>query len=147
MSLNDRLARAPSAPATVAIGFVGVGLMMVVLAEGVRERFEALTILAVVSSVAFGVWTLTSRSRSRTTTELNLAASEQRLRFAQDVARMGTWDTDLATGAGVWSESLCDLWGVDRATPATYENFRSLLDPDDRAEVDAMVRPVEVEGG
>src|SRR4051812_17637831 len=79
--------------------------------------------------------------------EQELAASEQRLRFAQEVARMGTWDTDLATGEGIWSESLCDAWGIDRGTPASYESFISLVHPDDRPHVEAIILPAERDGG
>jgi PAS domain S-box-containing protein len=65
--------------------------------------------------------------------ERRIAASEERLRFATDAARMGYWDTDLVSGEGFRSPSLFALFGF--AAPIAQwstEKFLALLHPDDR---------------
>ena len=66
--------------------------------------------------------------------EEELARSEERLRMAQAVARIGTWETDLATGKDTWSSTLRELMGV-RSDEEPPEDFFSLAHPDDRADV------------
>jgi PAS domain S-box-containing protein len=59
--------------------------------------------------------------------------SEERLNLALDAARMGTWDSDLASGTMVWSGNHEALWGYAVGTfPGTYEAFISRVHPDDR---------------
>ena len=66
--------------------------------------------------------------------EEELARSEERLRMAQAVARIGTWETDLTTGKDTWSSTLRELMGV-RSDEEPPEDFFSLAHPDDRADV------------
>ncbi|MGB3444280.1 MAG: EAL domain-containing protein [Actinophytocola sp.] len=71
---------------------------------------------------------------------------------AQRVARMGTWEWNIETGECIWSTMLYELFGVDPSTPITYNDYLSLVHPDDRAWVDqrwrdlaASGRPIECE--
>ena len=50
--------------------------------------------------------------------EESLRASERRLREAQRVARVGSWEVELASGLVIWSESLNRMVGRDPALPA-----------------------------
>jgi len=72
---------------------------------------------------------------ARKARELELVQSEERLRLAQEGARMGTWDVDLVTGATAWSSGLRMLYGVDAEHPAGFEQFVPLIHPDDRERV------------
>jgi PAS domain S-box-containing protein len=70
-----------------------------------------------------------------------LRASEERLRLAQAVARVGTFDWDIQTGVNIWTPELEALYGLPRGgfakTEAAWEN---LVHPDDRA---GAIRRVE----
>jgi diguanylate cyclase (GGDEF)-like protein/PAS domain S-box-containing protein len=81
-------------------------------------------------------------------------ASQDRRLFgdAQRVARMGTWEWNTETGECIWSTMLYELFGVEPGTPITYNDYLSLVHPDDRAWVDqrwqdlvATRRPIECE--
>jgi len=73
---------------------------------------------------------------TRRLAEAVLRNAERRLRDAQRVAHVGSWDRDLATGAITWSEELSALYGVDPAQPVpgfdqlgrfyTAESWRAL---------------------
>ncbi|MDX6398223.1 MAG: hypothetical protein QOJ43_1631 [Gaiellaceae bacterium] len=65
-------------------------------------------------------------------TELELVRSEERFRLAQGAARVGIYDLDVMTGTSTWSESLREIYGVDDADPAGYEEFLALVDARDR---------------
>ncbi|MDX6485383.1 MAG: hypothetical protein QOF43_536 [Gaiellaceae bacterium] len=73
--------------------------------------------------------------------------SEERFRLAQEGARMGTWDLDVAAGVTTWSDGLRTLYGVGPDFPTGYEGFRRLLHPDDRERVNREVADAEVRAG
>src|SRR5262249_20898927 len=69
----------------------------------------------------------------RKSAEMALLDSEERLRLAQQAARVGTWEWDVETGTAVWSEMTWDLLGLRRGDgPATLERFVEFIHPDDR---------------
>lgn len=73
--------------------------------------------------------------------ELNLQASEERLRMALEGANMGSWDWNLQTGQVVWSESLERLMGF---APGSFdqriETVLPLMHPDDRDRTAAAIQ-------
>lgn len=70
-----------------------------------------------------------------------LARSEARLREAQGLAHVGSWDWDVAQNRVTWSEELFRIYGIDRSRfNETYEGFRLLVHPDDRRLFDDAVR-------
>ncbi|HEY5277545.1 MAG TPA: PAS domain S-box protein, partial [Coriobacteriia bacterium] len=67
-----------------------------------------------------------------------LRASESRLRQAQQIARIGNWELDLATSHLWWSEEMFRVFDLDPAEfGASYEAFLSAIHPDDRDRVNA----------
>ncbi|MCW2964432.1 MAG: hypothetical protein JWO17_1684 [Actinomycetia bacterium] len=82
---------------------------------------------------------ITARKRQ----EEELAQSEERFRLAQEGARMGTWDLDVATGVTTWSDGLRTLYGVGPDFPTGFEGFEPLLHPDDRDRVNREVSDAE----
>ena len=71
-----------------------------------------------------------------------LSDSEERLRLAVQSARLGIWDFDLTTGTRAWSRELRDMLGVRDDRPATADLALSLVHPDDRSSLAAMLDAV-----
>ena len=71
----------------------------------------------------------------------------ERLRMAQQIARIGDWEWDLATGAIRWSPTMYDIYGVDPWTfkPDAESAFARIHD-DDRARIQAMGRELAEHG-
>ncbi len=69
-----------------------------------------------------------------------LAASEARLREAQQVARVGSWEWDVERNTLWWSDELCAIYGfTPGSAPATYEQYMERVHPDDRSYVRRVV--------
>lgn len=65
----------------------------------------------------------------------NLRASEERLRLAQQVARIGTFEWNIQTGENRWSRELESMYGLPPGGfQATQLAWEQLIHPDDRAE-------------
>ena len=77
---------------------------------------------------------ITGRKRA----EEALRESEQNLKEAHKIARLGQWDLDLVTNTLHWSDGIYEMFEI---TPtefgATYEAFLGLIHPDDRDRVNA----------
>jgi PAS domain S-box-containing protein len=69
----------------------------------------------------------------RKAAEAALAASEERLRLAQETAGIGTWDWDIRTGALSWSDAEYRLHGIEpRPGSLAYHDWAAAIHPDDR---------------
>ncbi|MEA2685547.1 MAG: hypothetical protein QOE93_742, partial [Actinomycetota bacterium] len=76
-----------------------------------------------------------------------LRQSERRLAHAQQVARVGSWEWDVAADTLVWSQELFHLYGRDPATFAvSYPAFVDCIHPQDRAAVEAVIGAAFVSG-
>ncbi|SMH62416.1 PAS domain S-box-containing protein [Azospirillum lipoferum] len=65
--------------------------------------------------------------------EEDLRRSNDHLSMALESAQAGTFDWDLRTHGGYWSEASYRIFGLDPDTdPATTDRWRSILHPDDR---------------
>jgi len=70
-----------------------------------------------------------------------LRRSEEMLRLATDVAGVGTWTRNLATGEMHWSSTLEQIYGFEPGELDGREHaFLDLVHPEDRAQVDATAR-------
>ena len=70
-----------------------------------------------------------------------LRVNQARLADVQRIARIGNWESDLATGSLWWSDEVYRIFGLDpdRFTP-TLEGLLDLVYPADRASVEEAVR-------
>lgn len=71
---------------------------------------------------------ITERRRA----EEALRAHHELLKIAQLAANAGIWGWDIPSGAITWSEELYSLFGLDPATPATFQTWQGTVHPDDR---------------
>ncbi|HYO56271.1 PAS domain S-box protein [Archangium sp.] len=69
-----------------------------------------------------------------------LRRSEQRLREAQRLARLGSWEWDLHTHQVTWSDELYRIHGLQpQEVPLTHDSFLEKLHPEDRERVDSAL--------
>ncbi len=73
-------------------------------------------------------------------TEEALRESEERLKFALDAARAGTWEVSLETGELTASDRTLSFHGIPAGTPMTHESVLARVHPDDRPRVDEALR-------
>jgi PAS domain S-box-containing protein len=74
--------------------------------------------------------------------EKSFHESEEQLRFAQRLAKIGSWYFDLLEGKITWSDGLYEVYGVDKKTypqPA-LEFFFDLVYPDEREKVQEEIQ-------
>src|SRR5262249_5294886 len=65
-----------------------------------------------------------------------IRASEERLRLAQEVAQIGTFDCDLVSGESRWTPRMESMYGLRPGTfPRTLEKFVELVHTEDRQHV------------
>lgn len=71
-----------------------------------------------------------------------LSQSEERFRLAVQSARLGIWDFDCVTGARTWSAEFRRMLGLGDDQPATTELALTLVHPEDRDRLRAMLDAV-----
>ena len=64
---------------------------------------------------------------------------ERRMSRVESLARVGTWEWRVATGQVLWSDQLLALFGLPSGSELTYEQYRSLLHPEDIALIEATL--------
>jgi PAS domain S-box-containing protein len=67
-----------------------------------------------------------------------LKNSEERLRLAQQIARMGFWDVDMSSGELTTSEELVWIYGHNGIFPKTLKEFFDIVHPDDIPKIERL---------
>jgi diguanylate cyclase (GGDEF)-like protein/PAS domain S-box-containing protein len=86
----------------------------------------------------------------RLATQRALEATGRQLAEAQRIARIGSFEVDVATGDEIWSEEHFHILGLDKGTLPTGDLFLSMVHPDDLEVVhsswlDATVRAIPLD--
>jgi len=72
----------------------------------------------------------------RVRAEEALRGSEERLRLAQEVAQIGSFDRNMVTGEVTWSSTLAAIYGLRPGQfPGNDEEYLQLIHPEDRPQV------------
>jgi PAS domain S-box-containing protein len=80
---------------------------------------------------------LTEDVTERRAQEQALTDERRRLREAQAIGHVGSWEWDVATEVVTWSDTLFEIYGLDPGDFAgDYEAARSCIHPDDRYKMD-----------
>jgi two-component system, chemotaxis family, CheB/CheR fusion protein len=70
--------------------------------------------------------------------EEGLRKSEERLKRAQEISHLGSWELDLTNNELIWSDETYRIFGLQpQEFRATYEAFLEAVHPEDRDRVDA----------
>ncbi len=74
----------------------------------------------------------------RLAAQRTLAQSERRMRDAQRIANIGSWELEIADGRRTWSDEVCQILGVPPVPLGQpQESYFELVHPDDRERVSA----------
>ncbi len=77
-------------------------------------------------------------------TEIELINSERRLARAQQLAHMGSWELNFATGIAQWSDEAFRIYGLDPDSGGmTLETWLSFIHPDDLGFVKKKIKDAE----
>ncbi len=77
--------------------------------------------------------------------EEEILLSSARLKKAQEVAHVGSWDLDFATAIAIWSDEACRIYGLlPTENKYTYEDWISFVHPGDLEYVLAEIKKSQV---
>jgi sigma-B regulation protein RsbU (phosphoserine phosphatase) len=80
-------------------------------------------------------------ARGRKAAEAELRRTATQLNAAEELAQLGSWDWDLATGAVHPSVALCRIYGIDhRGFKGDFDLLHAGVHPDDRATLDQAIQ-------
>lgn len=117
---------------------VSVGLaeasVLAPLAPALQRNLLATGVLSLLL-LAFGGVVVRGQLRAERQQQ-ELARSQHRLKEAQQLAQLGSWELDLVTEEAVWSDEVYRIFEVDPArTETTFKRFLESVHPDDRSMV------------
>jgi PAS domain S-box-containing protein len=67
---------------------------------------------------------------------LQLQKLNTELNMAQELARIGSWEWDIASNKLSWSKNMFQLYGLNPTEEITFEKFKSFIHPEDRTLLD-----------
>jgi PAS domain S-box-containing protein len=116
--------------------------------ETVLRRKDGSTFIAEISSAVLEVrgepcnLSLARDITAQKRTEEALRESNRRLELAVQAGQLGIWDRNLEDGTYLWSERMCELYGLEpHENPPSFDTwYRTYLHPEDREAFQAGVQ-------
>ncbi|TKC10529.1 PAS domain S-box protein [Pedobacter polaris] len=116
------------------------------LYSGQRELFSAQEcglLEEVAGDISFAINAF-QRERSRKRAEKQRQTSELRLKQAQSIAHVGSFEIDFSTGISTWSEELCRIYGFDTSDNShPYDAWLEMVHPEDIQHVHKVIAEVK----
>lgn len=101
------------------------------------EEIKLLTEIA--NNLAYGIITIRA-SKTKERVEQELRDKETRLRMALEAAHAGTWEWDLNTNLGIWSEEIWPLFGLPSSVRPSIDAWIECIAPE---HIDTVTKIVE----
>jgi PAS domain S-box-containing protein len=95
---------------------------------------------------ALGIPAFVSAGERRRWMDEELRRSEANLATAQRIAKLGSWDFDIATRRLRWSAQVFEMLGYDTAFEPTFDDYLAHVHPDDRDRL-SRARQQALDGG
>lgn len=76
----------------------------------------------------------------RRNAEENLQIAIQQLNMAQEIARLGHWQWDVASNKVFWSDEMYKIYGIQPGEDISYESYLDKIHPEDKDFVDKAVQ-------
>ncbi|HEU0136061.1 MAG TPA: PAS domain S-box protein, partial [Flavobacterium sp.] len=101
-------------------------------------REEILFLTEVADDISFALDVL-EKERGRKKAEKKLKIKNTKLRQAQEMAQLGTWEVDLEKKVGTWSPEILHMYGLPLDNPyITFNDWFSKVHPDDQEMVSVL---------
>lgn len=118
-----------------------ISLSRALTSPAAQVDFYAEIIALVISLLMLvGIIYLTRVMLAEKKTTDSLIKSEAHLRKAQELAKVGSWEWEIATNRLTWSDETFHLYGMDKSTSPKYEAVLNTLHPECR---ERFIRAVE----
>jgi PAS domain S-box-containing protein len=74
-----------------------------------------------------------------------LEETEKKLNEAQEIAQMGSWELDFATGRAVWSKEACLIYGISpQENVQSFESWVAFIYPEDKEYVNNEIKKSQI---
>ncbi len=105
---------------------------------------EIKLLLEIADDISFAL-DVQEKERQRKIAEEKLEYGKSRLKEAQAIARVGSWELDFNTGIVVWSDEACRIFGlIPEDTRLYYESWVNFIHPEDLDYVLKTLKETEV---
>jgi signal transduction histidine kinase len=131
----------------ISVAVMGTLLLVFLLAMGRRQEANIIYSMRIAKENRNLVQDLRREIAEREQVELRLRSREHTLARAQRIARMGSWEWDIANDRITSSRENNRLFGRDRDAPAyNYDTLLQAIHPEDRERIDKTIKDAVAEG-
>ena len=100
--------------------------------DGKRIWLEANVKPVIENGLPIGTQSVIRDITERKKIEEELRRNEKRLKMAQEIAKLGSWEHDFITGITTWSDEMLDIYGLQQNDYLqSFESFLSFVHPED----------------